>query len=70
MAQVKEIKPKCYNCIHASKAFKVANVTYNHCFNEELYPKEKWESGELTAWDSLQKFSDTCDKHEFKPKKI
>lgn len=59
-------KPKCYNCKHSGKQFKVGNVTHLHCEDERQYPKEKWESGELTAWDSLQKFSDACDKHEFK----
>ena len=59
-------KRKCYNCKFAGKQFKVSNVTHLHCEDEKQYPKEKWESGELTAWDSLQKFSDTCEFHEFK----
>lgn len=58
-------KRKCYNCKFAGKQFKVSNVTHLHCEDEKQYPKEKWESGELTAWDSLQKFSDTCEFHEF-----
>jgi len=62
----KVIKPKCYNCKFAGKQFKVLNVTHLHCEDEKQYPLEKWESGELTAWDSLQKFSDTCENHEFK----
>lgn len=59
-------KSKCYNCKFAGKQFKVSNVTHLHCGDDKQYPKEKWESGELTAWDSLQKFSDTCEFHEFK----
>ena len=59
-------KRKCYNCKFAGQQFKVSNVTHLHCEDEKQYPKEKWESGELTAWDSLQKFSDTCEFHEFK----
>lgn len=59
-------KAKCYNCKFAGKQFKVSNVTHLHCEDEKQYPIEKWESGELTAWDSLQKFSDTCGNHEFK----
>jgi hypothetical protein len=59
-------KAKCYNCKFAGQQFKVSNVTHLHCEDEKQYPKEKWESGELTAWDSLQKFSDTCKFHEFK----
>lgn len=64
-------KPKCHNCIFAGNNFKVANVTHLHCCDEKQYPKDKFESGELTAWDSLMKFSDTCNNHEFKkPKPI
>ena len=59
-------KAKCYNCIFRSDTFKIAGKTYLHCFNEDLYPKEKFESGELTAWDSLKEFWDKCDKHNFK----
>jgi len=57
---------RCYNCKFSGKQFKVSNVTHLHCEDEKQYPIEKWESGELTAWDSLQKFSDTCNFHEFK----
>jgi len=64
------IKPKCYNCKHAGKQFKVGNLTHLHCEDEKQYPKEKWESGELTAWDSLQQFNWTCENHEFKTKNI
>ena len=63
---MKAKKPKCYNCKFASKQFKVGNFSYLHCQDEKQYPKEKWKRGELTAWDSLQKFSDTCKNHEFR----
>ena len=59
-------KSRCYNCKFSSQQFKLGNITYLHCLDEKQYPKEKFESGELTAWDSLQKFSDTCKNHEFK----
>lgn len=65
---VKPKKPKCYNCKFAGKQFKVNNLTHLHCEDEKQYPREKWESGELTAWDSLQQFNWTCENHEFKTK--
>ena len=61
-------KAKCYNCKFAGNQFKVSSVTHLHCEDQKQYPSEKFESGELTAWDSLQKFSDTCENHEFKTK--
>ena len=63
-------KPRCYNCIFAGKQFKIGDLTHLHCGNEKQYPKEKFESGELTAWDSLQTFSDICEFHEFKSTSI
>lgn len=65
----KKARRKCYNCKFAGKQFKVSGVTHLHCEDENQYPKEKWVSGELTAWDSLQKFSDSCKNHEFKKPK-
>ena len=59
-------KRKYYNCKFSGEQFKISKVTHLHCEDEKQYPNEKWESGELTAWDSLQKFSDTCEFHEFK----
>lgn len=59
-------KPRCHNCKHAGDQFKIGKLTHLHCKNPEKFPKEKWESGELTAWDSLCVFSDSCPDHEFK----
>ena len=59
-------KRKCYNCKFAGKQFKITNLTHLHCENETIFPVEKWESGELSPWDSLQVFSDVCEFHEFK----
>lgn len=63
---MKDNKAKCFNCIHADKSFKIADVSYQHCEHPK-YTKEQFESGELTAWDTLMKFSDTCNDHEYKP---
>jgi len=57
-------KPKCYNCKFASPAFKIANKTHHQC----SHPKhdEAFERGELSPWDTLQEFWNTCESHEFK----
>ena len=34
----------------------------------KIYPDEKFHSGELTAWDTLRVFNDTCGNHKFKTK--
>jgi hypothetical protein len=62
-------KAKCYNCKFASKQFKVSGKTHVHCLNEELYPPADFESGKLSAWDTLIEWWSTCKKHEliFKP---
>ena len=60
------MKKKCYNCIHAGKQFKIASLTHLHCQHPK-YKKEDFESGKLCAWDTLCKFSDTCN--DFEPKK-
>ena len=57
-------KPKCYNCKHASSAFKISGKTHHQC----NHPKheEGFKSGELSPWDTLQEFYNTCDTHEFR----
>jgi hypothetical protein len=59
-------KAKCHNCKFASKQFKVVDRNYVHCQNEELYPVKYFESGKLTAWDTLMSWYDTCNNHELK----
>ena len=59
-------KPKkCYNCKHASPSFKIAELTYNQC----CHPKheEGLKSGDISPWDTLQVFYNTCPDHELKP---
>ena len=61
-------KPKkCYNCKHASSAFKIAGKTHHQC----NHPKheEGFKSGELSPWDTLQEFWQSCNEHEFKDTK-
>lgn len=57
-------KPRCYNCQHASRGFKIGKLTYHHCFNP-IHTNE-----DTSPWDSLRVFSDSCKDHEFKPKKV
>ena len=61
-------KPKCYNCIHSGQTFKISKVTHQHC-EHPSFTEEGFNNGDWCAWDTLNKFSDTCEKHEFKIKK-
>lgn len=56
---------KCYNCKHASKAFKVVGKTHHHCFHPK-YKEEDMKSGKISPWDTLMEFWQTCDDYEFK----
>jgi hypothetical protein len=59
-----EIKRKCFNCNFASSAFRIAGITHHQC----NHPKHEsgFKSGELSPWDTLQEFYQTCESHEFK----
>ncbi len=57
-------KPKCHNCKHASPAFKVGKKTYHQC--NHIKHKSGMLSGEISAWDTLQEWYNTCDTHEFR----
>ncbi len=60
-------KNKCYNCKHAGPQFKIDGKTHLHCLHHK-YKKEDFESGKLTAWDTLMEFWQTCEDHELKDK--
>lgn len=62
-------KPKCYNCKHAGKQFKVLKLTHLHCEHPDIENEFKT-NPQFSAWDSLRVLSDTCNKHEFKEKTI
>jgi len=66
MAMSNKEHKKCYNCIHASEGFKIAGKTHFQC----MHPihQDGMQSGELTPWDTLQEWYNTCDLHELKPK--
>ena len=57
-------KQKCYNCKFASSGFKIAGKTHHQCQHPKHLPG--FESGELSPWDTLQEFYNTCESHEFR----
>ncbi len=59
----KKGKPRCHNCKHASSAFKIAGKTHHQC--NHIKHKYGLLSGEISAWDTLQEWYNTCDTHEF-----
>jgi hypothetical protein len=61
----KEIK-RCYNCIFGGIQFKIGKLTHLHCENKNKFEQEKFDNGEYSAWESLMKFSDSCELHEKK----
>jgi len=61
---MKDKKAKCYNCKHASGAFKIANKTHHQCNHPKH--KEGFENGTVSPWDTLQEFYNSCNTHEFK----
>ena len=61
---VRHASRKCFNCKHASNAFKIAGKTHHQC----CHPKHEagFESGELSAWDTLQEWYNSCESHELR----
>jgi hypothetical protein len=45
--------------------FKINGKSHLHC-EHPSYTPERFLSGELSPWDTLMEFWDTCDKHQFK----
>ena len=66
MSDKLEKKPRCYNCKHGGSQFKIAKLTHLVCCDPKVYTKEKFDNNELSPWDALRVFSDTCNNHEFK----
>lgn len=60
-----EIKPiskkrnRCHNCKFAGDQFKIVGKTHLHC-EHPRYKQEDFESGKLSAWDTLREFWETC----------
>jgi hypothetical protein len=56
-------KKKCYNCKLRSHAFKVGNLTHYHC-DAPTYQQQRSEGKEVSPWETLREFSNTCKEHE------
>jgi len=56
-------KPKCYNCKHSSKGYKINNLTHHTCMEPE---QDKRIKNGAHPFESLVVFSNTCNKHQFK----
>jgi hypothetical protein len=56
-------KKKCYNCKFRSPAFKVGKVTHHHC-DRPTYQKRRDQGEEISPWETLVVFSETCKEYE------
>lgn len=63
---MKQTPKKCFNCKHASSAFKIAGKTHHQCNHSKHQEGLKNET--LSAWDTLREFHETCESHEPKLK--
>lgn len=61
-----ENNKKCFNCKFASEPFKINGNTHFHCYHTKH--DEGLKSGDLSAWDTLRMFYDTCDDHQLNEK--
>lgn len=59
-------KPRCHNCKFAGQQFKISKLTHLHCEHPKY--NARGESGDLSPWETLRVFNDTCNDHEFKIK--
>ena len=64
MAQ--QIIKKCWNCIYRGTSFKIGKLTHNHCYSP-TYVKQHEQGIDVSPWETLRIFSDTCNEHKFKP---
>jgi uncharacterized protein (DUF3820 family) len=65
MEELTDKKYKCYNCKHRTEAFKVGKLTHYHCMSP-TYKKQHNEGIDISPWETLRVFSDTCDEHELR----
>ena len=65
--KTKIVKKRCYNCKHRTDGFKIGNLTHYHCKAPSFMEKHK--THDVSAWDTLVVFSDSCDEHEFRENK-
>ena len=63
----KKVRPRCHNCKFRGEYFRLSDSGINHCHC--LHPKyeEQFKSGvQVSPWDTLKEFWQTCDDHQFK----
>ena len=63
MKKAKRQRTRCFNCKFRGEFFRINGLNHLHCENEEAVTPFAAD-GQLSAWDSLRVFWDTCDKHE------
>lgn len=59
-------RPRCHNCKHGGQQFKAFGKTHLHCEHPEQYPENDLKNGDVSPWETLREFSDSCKDHEFK----
>ena len=58
---------KCWNCIYKGVSFKIGNLTHNHSYSP-TYENKHQQGIDVSPWETLRVFSDTCDEHKLKQK--
>lgn len=65
MPETKLKRPRCYNCKFAGDQFRIAGMTNLHC-ERPGYREELEKAGELSPWETLREFWQTCENHQIK----
>lgn len=66
MQKDKKSNLRCFNCRFAGPPFKIAGVTHYICEHPSHVEKEKSNPGEVSPFEMLMEFWNTCDMHELK----
>lgn len=62
---MKPIRKRCHNCIFYGTKFKIAGKIHAHCERVQ-YTEEQYKSGEVSPWDTVKVFYETCKNHLFR----
>ena len=62
---MKTIRKRCHNCVFYGDKFKLGSVTYAHCERVQ-YTEKQYNSGEVSPYDTVKRFSESCKKHLLK----
>jgi hypothetical protein len=63
----KQTVKKCWNCIYKGDSFKIRKLTHHHCYSP-TYENQHQQGIDVSPWETLRVFSDTCDEHKLKTK--